>query len=370
MQVFYAVVALLGVTIILGGVHWLTIWLVSRFFDLRGLRRRHKMLVIFLPIVFTLAMTVWTHITGHWLARILYTLVWTWLGLVSNAFWLFFLGWLIFLVIGRRFRLSRTVYGFMLVGITTIYTVFGITQAIFPRVTSLNLRVANLPYAWQGKKIVQISDAHLGAVYGPKYLERLLRLAQKQDPDLLVITGDLVDGTRHDYPRLLAPLQGATAKKGIYYISGNHEIYTGMKVVASAVPPNVTILDDRIVNIDGLSLIGVSYPEDRTKDHLAKVLPGLASYATPCKVLLYHSPIEVVIARREGINLMLSGHTHRGQIWPYGLLTRLIYGGLDTGLHTFDDFSLYTTSGSGTWGPPMRTSASSEIVVITLVPKE
>jgi len=116
-----------------------------------------------------------------------------------------------------------------------------------------------------------------------------------------------------------------------------------------------------------LQIVGLSYPERLESKDLKQAINKLNNFnSASSSILLYHSPVQVEAARQAGINLMLSGHTHKGQIFPLGFITKLIYRGYDYGLKQLGDFSIYTSSGVGVWGPFMRTSGFSEIVVITL----
>ena len=347
----------------------LLFWLASRFFNLSFITWRSRIVLSIFVVVMTLASTIWCHVGGNFFSRFLYYVTWFWLGLASTAAWCLLLGWLWYLA-GKRFiKYHLPTLGTVLLGISLVLYLCAVLVAYFPKITKVNVYIAGLPYVWQGKTIVQISDVHLGAVNGPVYLNRLVKKVNKLNPDMVVITGDLIDGTRHDYGVLLDSLHGLNPPLGSYYISGNHEIYAGLKALDRIVPPNIKVLANQSVTLDGVTLIGVAYPADQVRGYLAKVLPGLTSNVTGVKFLLYHAPVDIEAARQAGISLMLAGHSHRGQLWPYNYLTWLVYGGLDQGLTTLGDFNLYTTSGSGTWGPPARLGTRSEIVQIKLLPK-
>ena len=149
------------------------------------------------------------------------------------------------------------------------------------------------------------------------------------------------------------------------------------------------VLDNEVIDIEGLQIVGISFPEYQMKNDVRHLLTESGSY-DPGKpsILLYHTPTNIEehhtdrgsqqantywfpdtsmdLAKEVGIDLQLSGHTHRGQLFPFGLLTKLIYKGYDYGLHEDDGFQIYVSSGVGTWGPPMRIGAQPEIVVIRL----
>jgi hypothetical protein len=171
-------------------------------------------------------------------------------------------------------------------------------------------------------------------------------------------------------------------------VTGNHEVYAGLRRCLDIVSrTNIRLLYNEVVEVDGLYLMGVAYPgiqnpaEIRGLDSLANA----ASAPAAC-ILLFHTPTDIrsgygrdrptatyfkpdtsfALNRELGVSLQLSGHTHKGQLFPFSLVTNWIYSGYDYGLHREGGFALYTSSGVGTWGPPMRTGTPPEIVAITL----
>jgi hypothetical protein len=176
----------------------------------------------------------------------------------------------------------------------------------------------------------------------------------------------------------------------VYFITGNHESYIGHdRALAVLRNSGVTILENEVIDIEGLQVIGISYPGLNGADQIIGLekLGGATADKKP-RILLFHTPTDIrpqegdgldrhfatywvpdttfTLAKKLGVDLQLSGHTHAGQVFPFGYLTKLIYKGFDYGLHHRGSFSVYTTSGVGTWGPPMRTGNSPEIVQITL----
>ena len=121
---------------------------------------------------------------------------------------------------------------------------------------------------------------------------------------------------------------------------------------------------DEIVDLGGIQLIGIDYPQRGWKKDIKSVLERMDR--TKPAILLYHEPAQIETAQGYNISLQLSGHTHNGQMWPMKIFTSLVYKGFDYGLHQMDDFAIYTTSGAGTWGPPMRIGSTAEVVIITI----
>jgi uncharacterized protein len=265
---------------------------------------------------------------------------------------------------------------------------WGFWSAFHPVITPVEVTLENLPGSWRDKTIVQLSDVHLGHFHTPAEMERLAERVNALAPDMIVITGDLFDGMIDGLPGFAQPLRRLSARKGVYFVTGNHEVYAGLRrsldVVARA---GIRVLSNEVVEIDGLLLMGISYPgvADESKIRGIERLTRLGPDHRPC-ILLFHTPTDIrqegtldrrtatywrpdtsfALSKKLGVALQLSGHTHRGQIFPFGLLTRWIFNGYDYGLHCEKDFAIYTSSGVGTWGPPMRTGTSPEIVVFTL----
>lgn len=138
------------------------------------------------------------------------------------------------------------------------------------------------------------------------------------------------------------------------------------KTTQALLKTKVEILENEIVEIDGMQILGISYPEQNKKQNLKEMIDGIVNFnSQKPSILLYHNPKEALIAKEMGINLLLAGHTHRGQLFPFQAITKLINGKYHYGFSKEDDFYAYTSSGVGTWGPAMRTSGRGEIVVIS-----
>lgn len=215
----------------------------------------------------------------------------------------------------------------------------------------------------QPVRLVQISDVHIGSRRA-SYLEKVMKLVDTQKPNILAITGDLID--ENVLSTDLLPL--SNLKYPVFYCSGNHERYVDYKsVIDNIAEQGVNVLSDHFTSCLGLRMIGI---EDRQNvleaEHALERIHGseLADN-TPFSVLLYHQPDLWDSAKRHGIDLMLSGHTHKGQVWPFGLLVRSRYRYV-AGLFKSASSHLYVSQGTGTWGPIMRLGTRCEITVIDL----
>jgi predicted MPP superfamily phosphohydrolase len=238
-----------------------------------------------------------------------------------------------------------------------------------PVVRDYEVRLAGLPADREGTVLVEISDIHLGTLIGERWMARLVDRVNAMRPDLVVVDGDLIDGNVGEVEPLLPVLKGLRAPLGVWAVTGNHEWYAGIdRSVRLLEEAGYTVLRDRWAEAaPGLVLAGVDDLTGRRQfgqvDHpVEKALAGRPAGAT---VLLSHSPLKAEAAAGAGAGLMLSGHTHDGQIWPFGYLVRFAYPLLG-GRYEVGGMCVIVCRGSGTWGPRMRLWLPSELVRITL----
>ena len=233
-----------------------------------------------------------------------------------------------------------------------------------PVVKRVRVPIARLPVAKY--TLVQLTDVHIGPLIGRPFAERLVERVNALQPDLIVITGDLIDGPLSELQPHIEPLRGLRARDGVYAVTGNHEYYWNVEPWLRHLGTlGIRVLRNEIVTIDGtFQLAGVddaSFGED---------VPRAVAARDPSKplVLLAHHPRTVIRARDAGVDLQLSGHTHGGQLLPWGYLARL-WDPKVSGLGRFDRTWLYVSHGTGFWGPPLRVGTRCEITAITLVPE-
>jgi len=248
-----------------------------------------------------------------------------------------------------------------------LISLIGVYRATIPRITEYEVSIKDLPDTWNNKTIVQISDVHLGPVYRQRFFYRLIDRINILKPAAVFITGDLFDGMESDFAWLNHPLNRLEAPRGIYYGFGNHDLYLGFDRVVSLLKGNkVIILDNRLEMVDGLQLIGVNYSFSNDFNLEKAILDQVGYNEKAPSILLFHAPKNIALAKSAGIDLQLSGHTHDGQMWPFNLIAKWAHQGYGYGLFTEGDFNLVVNGGAGSWGPPMRTAARSEIVKIIL----
>lgn len=306
----------------------------------------------------------------NWFTRITYTLLATWMGAFGN---LFFASVLYGAVIGiaSLFNLAipyQTV-GLSIFGAAALVSAYGVWHAKHINVANYNIELPNLPSKWRGKKALWISDLHLGQLHGPKFAAKVAKSVNAQKADIIFVGGDMYDGTGAPDPYDLAkPLEAMSAPWGVFYITGNHEEFgdnTGFIHSANAV--GMRVLMDELVNIHGLNIIGVDYRNANDPSRFKEILRDLEIEPEKPSILLKHEPNNLKIAEESGVSLMISGHTHYGQQWPFGYLAQLSYQGYAYGLKPFGRMQQLTSSGIGTWGPPIRIGSNAEIVLITFV---
>jgi predicted MPP superfamily phosphohydrolase len=241
-------------------------------------------------------------------------------------------------------------------------------------VNEVSVRLARLPAASHGTTIVQLTDLHVGPTIGRAFIEEVVRRTNALAPDLVAITGDLVDGSVESLWDAVAPLAGLRARHGVFFVTGNHEYFSGARPwIAALERIGIRVLANQRVAIGdgpgGFDLAGV---HDHTAarldpEHRCDVALALAG-RDPARevVLLAHQPKAIEEAARLGVGLQLSGHTHGGQIWPFTFFVGLAQPYV-AGLHRHGDTQIYVSPGTGYWGPPMRLGTRAEITRITLL---
>lgn len=242
---------------------------------------------------------------------------------------------------------------------------YGFIEARQIRVEEVNILTPKL--ASGRVTLAQISDLHLGIMLGDGMLDRVIARLREIDPDIIVATGDIVDGQGDKLAALARHFQSCTTPLGAYAVTGNHEYYAGLeKSLRFLRDAGFTVLRGESVQAGGIVLVGVDDPSAATSGQHAGLdtRQALASVtAQDFVVLLKHQP---VVDRDTPFDLQLSGHVHGGQIFPFVYLTRLAYG-VRTGLTELADGRwLYVSRGTGTWGPPIRLFAPPEITLITI----
>ncbi len=298
--------------------------------------------------------------------RVFYTISAAWLGFLTFLFFAGVFAWVIFgiaRVAGLAIDFHRTVE--WLFGAAVLAALYGLSNASWTRITRTTVRLANLPPAWRGRRAALISDLHLGHVRNGRFLRRMVAKILREEPDAIFIAGDLYDGTAIDAGRAAEPLSELVAPHGVYFVAGNHEQFgDDSKYLHAVASAGVRVLINEKVEVDGLQIVGVPYGSAARDAHLTSVLQGLRLDRDRASILLTHAPDHPEIAEAAGLSLQLSGHTHLGQFIPWSWMARRVYRQFVYGLSRIGKMQVFTSSGAGTWGPPLRLGSNSEIVVL------
>jgi uncharacterized protein len=298
--------------------------------------------------------------------RAFYRAAAVWMGVGSFLFLAAVFSWIIFGVArlaGLNVNFHQVVE--FLFGTAAIAGVYGVFNAGWTRITRTTVRLANLPAAWRGRTAALISDVHLGHVRNGSFLRRLVAKILKEEPDAIFVAGDLYDGTAIDERRAAEPLNKLVAPQGVYFVAGNHEQFgDDSKYLNAIAAAGVRVLSNEKVEVDGLQIIGVPYRNATQTGHLASVLHAIGLDRDRASILLVHAPDHPEIAEAAGVSLQLSGHTHLGQFLPWSWMARRIYRQFVYGLSRIGKMQVFTSSGAGTWGPPLRLGSNPEIVML------
>ena len=258
-----------------------------------------------------------------------------------------------------------------LIGPTTAYGFYSARKG--PTIINQDIYLKNLPDSFENFTIAQISDLHVGPTIKKPYVEKVVNQISTINPDLIAITGDMVDGSIDYLRRDLEPLSQVVAKYGTYFVTGNHEYYSGAERWLDETDRmgfTNLVNDNKLITIkdQNIALAGVNdyrahqiIPSHRSNPQAA--LKGINSKKV--KILLAHQPSSIFQANEAGFDLQISGHTHGGQFWPFTYPTKQANPYL-SGLHNHNGTQIYVNSGTGYWGPPLRLGVTAEITLFKL----
>lgn len=339
--------------IIIGGMHLFVLERLYHYFALE------KGLLFYAIIVLGAASYVLSTILesrfNNIITKDLYLASALWLGIIANAFFIALAVWLLTIIGIIPFNAA----GLIMVIVTFISCAYGVINMMMIKISHIEFYSQKLD---KDMRIVHLSDFHIGPIHKTRFLEKIVYQTNKLKPDIVIITGDLVDGRYKYRSDAFKALKDINAKT--FFVMGNHDFYAGTAYVEALLRQYpIRILRNESIVYNGIQIIGLDDSED--KDRIGYELQHMHIMHEKFSILLYHRPDGFKHAVHKRIDLMLSGHTHAGQLFPFNIFTFLANGYLQ-GYYHEGSTHLYVSAGVGTWGPPMRTGSRSEIVEILI----
>ena len=312
------------------------------------------------------AASLLSRLYSNWMVRAIYAVAAVWLGFVNFFFLAVCTCWIVYLLPALfGIHLQRMTLGVLFFGLAVLIALYTVINAARTRVTRISIKLPNLPPSWRGRTAALVSDLHLGHIRNRGFLRRIVSMLTQLRPDILFIPGDLFDGTDIDADRLAEPWAKFSAPFGAFFVTGNHEEFSSPAKYLDVVKRSgIRVLENEKVVIEGLQIVGVHYHESTNVERCRSILQQASLDPAAPSILLIHTPDRMPVAAEAGISLQLSGHTHRGQFFPFTIIVRRIYGKFAYGLNRLGNLLVYTSCGVGTWGPPMRLGTNPEIVLI------
>ncbi|MDD5687907.1 MAG: metallophosphoesterase [Elusimicrobia bacterium] len=291
-----------------------------------------------------------------------------WIGAISIAVTVFLVADILRIFFhSQPFRYYSVIFSLIVIAVISLYSIYNVARE--PFLKEIKIKTGKLPSNLPKFSIIQLSDVHLNFLKSEEWLNKIVDKTNSQNPDLIVITGDLIDADVEGLKNFYEILKRLKSKYGVFAVTGNHEFYAGIdKFLEIAKNSNIAVLrNEKRTIANYVELIGI---DDNTGKRFSETGSDLKGALKNCDfkklvVLLSHQPDVFDEAVKSGVDLQLSGHTHAGQIPPMDLIVEF-YFKYPYGLYQKNTSYLYTTSGTGIWGPPMRLFSRSEIIKIVL----
>jgi len=299
--------------------------------------------------------------------RVYYTICAVWVGFMTFCLFAAAGCWIVLGVVRLAgLQVAASEIANVLFAAAILVGLYGLVNAARVRVTRVTIKLPNLPSAWCGRVAALVSDMHLGHVRNIGFMRRIVARLNQLHPDVVLIAGDMYDGTKANVGALAKPWSALSVPHGALFITGNHEEFTGRgKYLEAVSKAGVRVVNNEKIELDGLQIVGVHYRETTDAGRFRALLRGAAIRAERASILLVHAPHRLPIAEEEGISLQVCGHTHGGQFPPGSWVASRVYGPYVHGLNRFGRMLVFTNWGAGTWGPPLRVGTHAEIVLLT-----
>ena len=294
-------------------------------------------------------------------------------GTVTMGIFLFMLLSFLFTdILNIYFRFSPLRFGLIAFGIAALLSIYSIWNASYQRIKYVDVPIEGLK---KNLKLVHLSDIHIGHFRGAEFLEKMVRKTNDQNADAIFITGDYLDARIALKDEHFEPLRKLNAP--VYFVEGNHDEHTDIHAINQKMREvGVRVLENEIIQFNGIQIVGLNHMladketydmhASPSKPTVKSTLATLPIQSNQPSILLHHAPNGIKYANQHGIDLYLAGHTHAGQIFPFNLLSELLFE-YNRGLHDFNGTKVFVSEGIGTAGPPMRLGTQSELVVINLI---
>ena len=300
--------------------------------------------------------------------RLYYNLTWTWMGIF--IFLCCFM--MVFEAVNLIYKLPPAKAAWTVIALTAAVSAYALLNAASFKVTNVSIPIKNLG---NEVRIVQISDIHLGVSRSESYLEKIVEKTNKLNPDFVVLTGDIADSKLALSKNMFRSFKDLQAPA--YFVYGNHDVYIGLdEIIKNLEENNVVVLQNEVVTTNGIQLVGINYmkaddsvydPHQVTDDTIKNILPTLPLRGGEPVVLLHHGPWGIEYMNRHGVDLVLAGHTHAGQIFPATIMAGLSFP-YTRGLAEYNGTFMYVSQGAGTFLSRMRLGTRNEITFISLKP--
>ena len=361
--------------------HWSVYATAVHFWSGLAVSWTVKLAFVLLSVSFVAA-SLWGWYSYSSVVRVLYSVAAIWLGFASFFLLASVASWIAYGVSALAgLRWQPALIADATFGAASAAALYGIVNAAFPRVTRVTIALPGLPPQWRGRTAALVSDLHLGHMRNVRFVRRAVNKLLALQPDIVLVAGDLYDGVAADFEKLAEPWKALASLSplpaepeapaphkpafGLYYIAGNHEeFYRNAEYLPPLLRAGMRVLDNEKVEIDGLQLIGVHYRDAVHPERYRSILQSMQLDRKRASVLLLHAPVRLSISEEEGVSLQLSGHTHGGQFFPWTLVAKRVWARFNHGLQRIGGLQVYTTYGTGTWGPPLRVATRPEIVLI------
>jgi predicted MPP superfamily phosphohydrolase len=303
------------------------------------------------------------------LVTLLYTISALWLGLLNYFFWAACLCRLAGSALDLlKLNADKPLIAYTFFSLALVASLYGLVNARFIRIRRIPVLLPGLPASWRGRSALVISDLHLGHVNGAAFSRRIATLAASLNPDVIFFPGDLFDGGKAEAAALVEPFHALAPPLGSYFSTGNHDEFGNVALYGELLTGvGIRVLANEMVTVDGVEIAGVSHGDSGHPAGLLTILESLQLVPGRASILLNHVPSGLAQVEQAGINLQISGHTHGGQFIPFSWITRRVFGRFTYGLQRFGALQVYTSSGAGTWGPPMRVGTQPEVALLTFV---